>query len=344
MRAGGRPQKPALRLTARQNVELREADGATLEGVAGFVMLPDGVSPLRGSVEVIGPGVSFDAESPAPTVRAAKIAPGEAITLRFALAIDPGLQVNALARGKRGTGEAVQTPVVKSSLDAKRTYTQSATWDEAPLAPPKPPEELPPDAAFGDAWLASAAPANAWLYPDPSVIAKIPSAKIGIQHDPALRVRLFRNGELVSPLNYEGAQKNRENTVAVSRWRGVDLDEGPNTFLAELLDESGRVAVRIQKRLHSSGPPVRAEYMQTLSTLVADGRTAPVVAVRLFDRWEQPVREGKRLPLVAAHRALEPSSARASGSSRRISAPRSSWSAAADRAHRFAHLHDGSPR
>jgi hypothetical protein len=309
--AGGRGLHQQLSVTpdgARQTVELRvSVDGATLEGIAGLVMLPDGVAPLPGSVEVIGPGVSFDAASPAPTVRAAKIAPGEAITLRFALAIDPGLQVNALARGKRGTGEAVQTPVVKSSLDAKRIYTQSATWDETPPAPPKPPEELPPDAAFGEAWLATAAPANAWLYPEPNVISKIPSAKIGIQHDPALRVRLFRNGELVSPLNYEGAQKNREKTVAVSRWRGVDLEEGPNTFLAELLDESGRVVVRIQTRLHSSGPPVRAEYMPTLSTLVADGRTAPVVAVRLFDRWDQPVREGMSGPLLVAapHRARE---------------------------------------
>jgi hypothetical protein len=308
---GGRGLHQQLTVTpdgTRQQIELRvSVDGATLEGVSGFVMLPDGVAPLAGSVDVSGPGARFDAESPAPTVRVAQIAPGDAVTLRFAVAAEPALQVNALARGRRGTGEAVQTPVVKSTLDAKRTFTQSATWDETPPPPPKEPEELPPDAAFGEAWLASAPAANAWLYPDPGVVPKIPSTKIGIQHDPALKVRLFRNGELVSPLNFEGAQTNRAKTTAVSRWRGVDLEEGPNTFLAELLDAGGQVVERLQKRIHSSGPAVRGELMPTLSTLVADGRTTPVVAVRLFDRWGQPVREGMSGPLLVAapHRSRE---------------------------------------
>jgi uncharacterized repeat protein (TIGR01451 family) len=291
-----------------QKVELRvSVGGATLAGVAGLVLLPDGLSPLPGSLEVDGPGARLDTDGPAPTVRAPQLAPGESVTLRFAVDAEPSQQLNALARGRRGSGEAVQTPVVRSALDAKRVYSQSATWEESPPAPAKPPEEPPADAAFGEAWLAQASPANAWLYPDPEAIARIPSVKIGIQHDPALRVRLFRNGELVSPLNFEGLQKNRDKTVAVSRWRGVDLAEGPNTFLAELLDVSGAVAQRIQTRLHSSGPPVRAELMPTLSTLVADGHTAPVVAVRLYDRWDQPVREGMSGPLQVAlpHRALE---------------------------------------
>lgn len=292
----------------RQNVELRvSVGGATLAGVSGLVMLPNGIVPLPGSVEVLGPGVVFDAESPAPTVRTSRLAPGEVITLRFAVAAPATTQLNALARGKRESGAPVQTPVVKSALDAPRTYTQSATWDEAPAIVERAAEELPPDAEFGDAWLASATPSNAWLYPEPSFIPKIPSVKIGVQHEPALRVRLFRNGELVSPLNFDGTQKNAAKTVAVSRWRGVDLTEGPNTFLAELLDADGSVVARIQKRLHSSGPPVRAELMPTLSAFVADGRTPPMIAVRLFDRWGQPVREGMSGPLqvAAPHRARE---------------------------------------
>jgi hypothetical protein len=292
----------------RQNVELRlTVGGATLAGISGLVMLPDGVAPLPGSVEVLGPGVSFDGESPAPTVRAPKLAPGEVVTLRFAVSAPSTTQLNALARGRRESGEPVQTPVVKSALDAPRTYTQSATWEEAPQAQAKPAEELPADAAFGDAWLASAAPGNAWLYPAAGFIPKIPSVKIGVQHDPALRVRLFRNGELVSPLNFDGVQKNAAQSVAVSRWRGIDLAEGPNTFVAELLDANGAVAERIQQRVHSSGPPVRAQLIPKLSALVADGRTPPVIAVRLVDRWGEPVREGMSGPLqvAAPHRARE---------------------------------------
>ncbi len=292
----------------RQNVELRvTVGGATLGGVSGLVMLPDGITPLAGSVEVAGPGAEFDPDSPAPTLRAPRLAPGEAVTLRFAVSAPPETQLNALARGRRENGAPVQTPVVKSALGAPRTYTQSATWEEAPRASAQPAEDVPPDAAFGDAWLAQATPGNAWLYPEPSFIPKIPSVKIGVQHDPSLRVRLFRNGELVSPLNFDGVQKNAAKSVAVSRWRGVDLTEGPNTFSVELLDADGSVVARIQKRLHSSGPPVRAELMPTLSKLVADGRTPPTIAVRLTDRWGQPVREGMSGPLQVAppHRAQE---------------------------------------
>jgi hypothetical protein len=292
----------------RQQVELRvSVGGATLKGIAGLVMLPDGVLPVPGTLEVLGSGAELDTSTPVPTVRAAQVEPGGEVTLRFALAADPSTQVNALSRGRRGTGEPVQTPVVKTSLDAKRSFTQSATWDETPPPPPKPPEELPPDAAFGAEWLARVEPENRWVYPEPRAILRIPSTKIGIQHDPDLRVRLFLNGELVPVLNFDGAQKNAAKTTAISRWRGVDLREGPNTFLAELLNERGEVVKSIQQKIHSSGPPVRAELMPTLSTLVADGRTAPVVALKMFDRWGQPVREGMsgKLAVATPHRAKE---------------------------------------
>jgi hypothetical protein len=292
----------------RQQVELRvSVGGATLRGIAGLVMLPDGVSPLPGTLEVVGESAQLDLTTPTPTVRSARLAPGGEVLLRFALAADPAAQLNALARGKRGTGEPVQTPVVKTALDAKRSYTQSATWDETPPAPPAELEELPDDAKFGAEWLAQVGPEDRWVYPDPSAILLIPAVKIGIQHDPALRVRLFLNGELVPVLNFDGAQKNAAKTTAISRWRGVDLEEGPNTFLAELLNEQGEVVKRIPQKLHSSGPPVRAQLMPTLSTLVADGRTTPVVAVKMFDRWGQPVREGMsgQLAVAPPHRAKE---------------------------------------
>jgi len=292
----------------RQHVELRvSVGGATLKGISGVVMLPDGVQPVPGSLEVIGAGAEVDASAPVPTVRAAQVAPGGEVTLRFMLAVDPSVQVNAMASGRRGTGEPVRTPVVKTALDAKRSFTQTATWDELPPPPPKEPEELPPDAAFGAAWLAQVEPENRWVYPNPLAILRIPSTKVGIQHDPDLSVRLFLNGELVPPLSYDGAQKNASQTTAISRWRGVGLREGPNTFLAELLNERGEVVASIQEKLHSSGPPVSAELMPTLSTLVADGRIVPVVALKMFDRWGQPVREGMsgRLEVAAPHRAKE---------------------------------------
>ncbi len=291
----------------KQTLELRvEAGGAALEGLAATLMLPDGVTPLPGTLVVDGPGAALDATSPTPLVRAPTLSPGQAVTLRLDVAGAPTQQVSSFARAKREGGGGVQTPVATATLAEAHTFLQSASWENEPAAE-KLAEEAPPEAAFDGAWLAQAAPATRWLYPDAGAIPKIPSVNLGVQHDPALRVRLFRNGKLVDPLNFEGTERNPAKTVAVSRWRGVDLEEGPNTFSAELLDEGGGLRERLQYMIHYSGPPVRGELMPSLSHLVADGRETPVIAVRLFDRWGRPVREGISGPLRVAppHQAKE---------------------------------------
>lgn len=155
---------------------------------------------------------------------------------------------------------------------------------------PKPPSS--PAARFGADWLEQASPGNRFVYPEPADRPRIPSLKLGIQHDPALRVELWRNGEPVNEVHREGRVRNRARTIALTRWRGIGLDEGPNVFEAIFRDASGREVERAVRTVHLSGAPTRGELAVAESTLVADGRTPPVVAIRLFDRWGEPVRGG----------------------------------------------------
>ena len=149
-----------------------------------------------------------------------------------------------------------------------------------------------PEERFGAAWLATAAPGNAFVYPEEGALPRIPSLKLGVQHDPALRVELLRNGEPVSPLNFDGRPQNADRTVALSRWRGVELAEGENLFVAVFRNQAGEEVGRANRTIHLAGSPVRAVLVPELSSLVADGRTSPVIALRLFDRFGEPVREG----------------------------------------------------
>ena len=78
----------------------------------------------------------------------------------------------------------------------------------------------------------------------------------------------------------------------MSRWRGVALTEGDNRLTALVVDVGGHEVSRLERDVHYSGGPVRAEFLLDQSQLVADGRTKPVLALRLFDSAGHPARRG----------------------------------------------------
>jgi uncharacterized repeat protein (TIGR01451 family) len=135
-------------------------------------------------------------------------------------------------------------------------------------------------------------PGIAWLTPEPDTIASIASIKLAIQHAPGQVVELSNNGAPVNPLNFDGLTLNEENTVALSRWRAVSLVDGENRFTARVLDAGGKVLWQSERSVHFGGGPVRAEIDKSASKLVADGRTHPVIALRMFDKYGKYARAG----------------------------------------------------
>jgi len=135
-------------------------------------------------------------------------------------------------------------------------------------------------------------PGTAWLLPTEDEIPSIPSIRIVVQHLPTQTVELQNNGAVVSPLNFDGVTTNEAKTVSLSRWRGVDLRDGTNELLAIVRDSEGNELQRLNRKVHYSGGAVRAEIVRESSTLVADGRTRPVIAVRMIDSSGKPARPG----------------------------------------------------
>jgi uncharacterized repeat protein (TIGR01451 family) len=159
----------------------------------------------------------------------------------------------------------------------------------APAVKREPVETMP---AYEKAWLENAEPGLEWLWPGPGYGPPIPSLKLAIKHAPGDKLTLLLEGTEVSPLNFEAVSKNTAGTVAVSRWRGVDLREGDNRFEVVVRDANGKEKTRLQHVVHYSGPPVRAELIAEQSSLVADGKTPPRIAVRLTDNDGYPARHG----------------------------------------------------
>jgi uncharacterized repeat protein (TIGR01451 family) len=135
-------------------------------------------------------------------------------------------------------------------------------------------------------------PGLRWLTPEADAVPVIASTKIVIQHEPRQKVLLMLNGAEVSPLNFDGMSANKAKTVAVSRWRGVDLVNGENRFEARVVEDTGEVVWQETRLVHYGGGPVRAEIDKAASKLVADGRTRPVIALRMFDQYGKPARGG----------------------------------------------------
>ena len=135
-------------------------------------------------------------------------------------------------------------------------------------------------------------PAIAWIAPVADFNPPIPSLKVAVEHMYNQKVQLLVNGVRVSDVTYDGATVNPDKTFAVSNWRGVQLAQGDNRLTAVVVDGSGQEVERLERDVHYSGGPVRADFLAAESTLIADGRTRPVVVLRLFDSAGHPARRG----------------------------------------------------
>ncbi len=149
--------------------------------------------------------------------------------------------------------------------------------------------------AIGDAgvdWLASGDGDIDWLAPTVDANPRAPSIRVAIRHRRGQMVNLFVDGERISPLAFEGVLRPAEGRWEVSHWRGVSLNGGRTVLTAQVISGAGAVIAELEREVHFTTIPARVELVREQSTLVADGRTAPVVAIRVLDAAGLPMREG----------------------------------------------------
>lgn len=149
-------------------------------------------------------------------------------------------------------------------------------------------ERLP----YDEGWLAAAQPGNEWLHPQESFHPNLPVMKVAVKHDPKHKLLLTVNGEAVNPLLFDGTQMNAQRSVALSTWNAVPVKEGDNKVELVISDAQGKEVSRTVRNIHFSTAPDSVEFLPQLSRLIADGKTRPVIAVRVLDKNGVPVRRG----------------------------------------------------
>jgi uncharacterized repeat protein (TIGR01451 family) len=130
------------------------------------------------------------------------------------------------------------------------------------------------------------------LLPGDNFNPAIPTTKISIKHGLRQKLDVTLNGRPINPLNYDGIEVSADESFAVSRWKGVDLKDGTNEIRVEVVNPDGSVADVLERVINYSGTAVRGEIVPEMSVLVADGKTRPVIAVRLYDRNGKESRQG----------------------------------------------------
>jgi uncharacterized repeat protein (TIGR01451 family) len=147
------------------------------------------------------------------------------------------------------------------------------------------------EAAGGDrSWLANQEPGVAWLFPGWDHNPRSPTIRIVIKHGPKQKALLTHQDSPVGPVYFDQIEVNE--TVAVSIWQGIPLVEGQNLFRARIEEENGALADTLTRLVHYANQPARAVLAPEASLLIADGIQKPVIAVRLLDRYNKPVRAG----------------------------------------------------
>ena len=148
---------------------------------------------------------------------------------------------------------------------------------------------------YGAAWLEEQTPEPAIVYPATKDSLQKASLDMGVKHAPDQSVRLTLNGRVVPDIHVTARIRNIGNSVMLTRFEGVDVGEGGNRAVAEVLNADGTVAKVLEREVAHVTQLSRAFAMPDQSVLVADGRTVPKLAVRLEDEAGRPLFQGRRV-------------------------------------------------
>lgn len=149
-----------------------------------------------------------------------------------------------------------------------------------------------PEAVPASDYLALGDGEDGFLSPTEDANPRAPAIRVAIRHRRGQSVELLVDGKPVDPLAFDGTQNPERGKYAVSLWRGVPLLNERTVLEARVINSFGEVSKTFTREVFFTRTPARIEFLPEQSNLVADGRTRPVVAIRVLDRNGRPLREG----------------------------------------------------
>jgi len=153
---------------------------------------------------------------------------------------------------------------------------------------------------FDQAWLDQQTAETSWAYPATDAAPSSRSVNLGVKTPADAQTEMFLNGRLVPATNRQGRLISASQKIVLRRWRGVDIEPGENLLEARILHADGRTET-LRRNVWFVSVPERAVLVDDQSVLVADGRTQPVIAVRLENAAGKAVHAGRIIDADVAH-------------------------------------------
>lgn len=201
---------------------------------------------------------------------------------------------SAISRFAVGQGGSLVVADFHAVLPAGAALTAAPDTPAAPAAQAAAPEGDVADQtspATTD-YLALGDGEDGFIAPTPDANPRAPAIKVAVRHRLGQTVKLLVDGKPVDPLAFEGTQNPETGTWAISQWRGVPLLTDRTMLEAQIINSFGEVSKTFSREVFFTRTPAKVEFLPALSQLVADGRTRPVIAIRVLDRNNRPLREG----------------------------------------------------
>lgn len=217
---------------------------------------------------------------------ASRPTPSTAVALS-ATAASGSAPTDAEAEGSSlaAVGAVADGAVAERATEAPANYTRDRT---ATIAADNDDRQA---AGAATDWLAQGDGPTGFLFPLAEHNPRSPAIRIVIRHRKGERVELTANGKPVDPVAFDGVTSSSAG-FAVSTWRGVPLENGRTTLGARVLAADNALVTELSRDVHFVEVPARATIVPEQSRLVADGRTRPVLAIRITDRSGRPVHAG----------------------------------------------------
>lgn len=141
-------------------------------------------------------------------------------------------------------------------------------------------------------WLAQGDGPNGFLFPGADHNPRAPAVRVVIRHRPAQKVELLADGKPVPKVAFDAIKRSANGGWAVSAWRGIPIEGDVVHLTAVIRNTDGSEAERLTRDVYFATSAAEARVVPLQSHLVADGRTRPVIAVRLTDRNGRPLHAG----------------------------------------------------
>ncbi|MEY2944310.1 MAG: hypothetical protein RLY97_2324, partial [Pseudomonadota bacterium] len=141
-------------------------------------------------------------------------------------------------------------------------------------------------------WLAMGNGPTDFLFPTVDHNPRAPVVRVVIRHKPGQKIELSSDGKPVDAVASDGSKVSDDRSYAVTVWRGIPLDSEITHLTAVVRNGDGTVETTLHRDVRFTQTAAKVEFLAAQSKLIADGRTKPVIAIRVLDRAGRPVHAG----------------------------------------------------